>query len=321
MILAGVDIGTNTLRLLIADVNEGTFQQVFSDRIITRLGQNLDRSGVLAPEAMERSVSALVGFAGEIRNCQVAGTMMVGTSALRNAANSRQFLDEVKQRTGFDITVIHGHEEGRLTLRGVSHALNAAKSDIDLLSSSMVIDTGGGSTEVLLMKREGTLMTASLPLGAVYLTEKYLQNDPVADRELEELRSAIRMQLQEGLARYEPDASSILVGTAGTITTLAAMELGMSEYDPEKINRTVLTREKLDDRIRQLSAMTSVERMNIRGLEQGREDIILAGAVVVQEIMSRYGFTSLVVSEFGLREGILLDLYDKLGNKRTLTAM
>jgi exopolyphosphatase/guanosine-5'-triphosphate,3'-diphosphate pyrophosphatase len=317
MILAGIDIGTNTLRLLVTETGPATFQELCSERKITRLGQDLDRTGKLSREAWQRSISALLDFRDSIGRHDVLHTAAIGTSALRKASNTLEFVDDVKKRTGLDIRVITGEEEARLTLLGVSRMLksvHSATSD-DRLGSSLVIDIGGGSTEIIMTRPGAEPEILSLALGAVYLTERFIVHDPPSREELELLRRVVRTELRRYDKALGLSPAGVLIGTAGTVTTLAAMEQELSEYDHEKINQFILTREAIAGIVRVLSRSTLKERKNIPGLEQGREDIILAGAIVAQEIMERYGYTMMVVSDWGLREGIIIDLYEKVNKE------
>ena len=312
MILAGIDIGTNTLRLLIAEIGPALYHEIDSDRRITRLGQDLDRTGVLSRDARERSTKALAEFNARIKKHAACQIDAVGTSALRKASNSQEFITEVKQRTGLDIRVIPGEDEARLTLLGVSRALrNASSGEKSPLSSAFVIDIGGGSTEVIITHPGGESIATSLPLGAVYLTERFILHDPPSGEELERLRRSVREALEQQSVLLRPGPACVFVGTAGTITTLAAMDRKLAVYDPDQINRSMLTRSTIEGMVRMLSESTLKERRDLPGLERGREDIILAGAIVTQEIMERFGFTTILVSDWGLREGIVFDLYEK----------
>ncbi len=313
MILAGIDIGTNTLRLLIAETRPGSFHEISSDRRVVRLGQDLDRGGMLTRDAEDRALKALGDFSEKIRRYSALHTSAVGTSALRNASNAAAFIEKVKSKTGLDIRVITGEEEAKLTLAGVVRGVKGfGELHRGTLDFALVIDIGGGSTEIIEKCPAEETTSASLPLGAVYLTDRYLKNDPPVRAEMEQLRRAVKDSLDKHRDMMEPGPGKAFIGTAGTITTLAAMDLSLSEYDPRKINGHTLSREAVDELVRRLAASTLKERRSIPGLEHGREDIILAGAVVAQEIMERSGFPSMVVSDWGLREGIVLDLYDKI---------
>jgi exopolyphosphatase/guanosine-5'-triphosphate,3'-diphosphate pyrophosphatase len=313
MILAGIDIGTNTLRLLIADTGPGSFRELISDRKVTRLGQDLERYGILSSEAMERSFQAVVAFQKIIRQQGAHYTAAIGTSALRRAGNSSAFVDRVRNQTGLVVRVVSGEEEARLTLLGVEQSLGATNGMYrTALEAAFVMDIGGGSTEIIVTHPDRMPVIASLPLGAVFLTDRFIKHDPPSAEELDRLRHAVREELDAAAGRFQPAGNSICIGTAGTITTLAAIDQGLAHYDPAKINRSVLTREFFDTVVQKLGASVLEERKKIRGLEAGREDIILAGSIIAQEIMHRFDFHSLVVSDWGLREGIIIDLFERL---------
>jgi exopolyphosphatase/guanosine-5'-triphosphate,3'-diphosphate pyrophosphatase len=314
MILAGIDIGTNTLRLLVAETGPDSFHEIYAERTITRLGQDLDLSGKLTREAEERSLKVLKSFAEKIRAHTALHTAAIGTSALRNASNSEAFIHAVKINTGIDITVVSGKEEARLTWLGVARMLSGSGALKKLLSPAplMVIDIGGGSTEIMMTRPGEAPVSVSLPLGAVYLTEQCVQHDPPTTDELAVLRGMVRERLDRFEGTIQPAPDSTVIGTAGTITTLAAIDQGMTVYDPERITRFVLTGRRIEAMIATLSTSTIAERRKIPGLEPGREDIIPAGAIILQEIMRRFGYTSLLVSDWGLREGIVLDLYERI---------
>jgi exopolyphosphatase/guanosine-5'-triphosphate,3'-diphosphate pyrophosphatase len=313
MILAGIDIGTNTIRLLVTKTSDTSHQELYSGRTITRLGQGLDRTGALAPEAQERTLKALEEFALIIINHSVDRTAAVGTSALRNAANAAEFIAGAKQRAGIGITVISGEEEAQLTLTGVRRALSRGNNaGADPLASALVIDIGGGSTELIVTRQGGIASMESLPLGAVYLTERFVHHDPPSRDELANLRKAVTRELDALHAKHiRPASLTTCAGTAGTITTLATMDQELTEYDPDRINGYVLSRASLDGMVAMLSITTLDDRRKITGLEHGREDIILAGAIIAQEIMDRSGMREMLVSDWGLREGIVFDLYEK----------
>lgn len=312
MILAGIDIGTNTLRLLIAEVGPGSFREIISDRRITRLGQKLDQSGMVSSDAVERSLKALVEFQAQIQRQGACHVSAIGTSALRNAANSAAFVDRAKKETGLVIRVITGEEEARLTLLGVAQSLSEGgpTHSKSLLTSALVIDVGGGSTEIIITHPHHKPAIASLPLGAVYLTDQFIKHDPPLTEELAKLRRRVVDELDNQTGTIQPDPTTLFIGTAGTITTLAAIDQGLAVYDPRRIHGAMLTIDFVDGIVLKLGALSLDARKSMLGLEPGRGDIILAGAIVVQEIMHRFQYTSMLVSDRGLREGIVLDLYE-----------
>ncbi len=318
MILAGIDIGTNSIRLIIAEAGTDAFRELYSARRTTRLGKDLDRTSRLSPDAMERSFSALSEFSAHIHRFSASKTSAIGTSALRNASNAQEFIAEVHRRTGIVVRVVNGEEEARLTLLGVASALQGqGERETGLLASALVIDIGGGSTEFILTNGCSGPLVQSLPLGAVYLAERYVAADPPALDEVAALRQAIRMELEraENVRQSLPLGAGSrpekLIGTAGTITTLAAMDQGMASYDPVKINGSILTRSAIDRIVQTLVRSSLSERRTLAGLEPGREDIILPGAIITQEIMERYAYREMLVSSGGLREGIVADLSAK----------
>lgn len=327
MILAGIDIGTNTIRLLVAEISEQGHQELYSGRKITRLGQDLDRTGMLSSEAQERSLDALREFSEAISRFPGCRTAVIGTSALRIARNAAQFIDAAKERTNLDISVINGEQEARLTVLGVRRALSRGRrTEKDPLRSALVIDIGGGSTELIVVRDGIPEAISSVPLGAVYLFERFLRHDPPLKNELELLNQEIMLQLDAweiDLLRthgMRPTELPVLAGTAGTVTTLASMDQGLEVYDPERINGSILTKESLAAWSDRLARTRVTERREIPGLESGREDIIVAGALVAKDIMERCNRTEMIVSDWGLREGILYDLAagSGLSSKETL---
>ncbi len=309
MIVAGIDVGTNTIRLLVADVDAGSFRELHSGRIITRLGAGLDRSGAISPESEQRSLAALAAFTADARRFSPACIDAVGTSALRRASNASAFIHRTADRTGLTLRVATGEEEARLTLKGVSFMLERMRG-APLPDPALVVDIGGGSTEVIRIDG-GRIREQSLPLGAVYLTERFLLHDPPRKEEIDAVREAVRKELSAHAELFRSDGAPALIGTAGTITTLAAMDQRMTDYEPARINAFVLSGTSLDALIDMLSVTPNRARKLIPGLEEGREDIILAGAVVAQEIRRLIGSASVLVSDWGLREGIVLAGYDR----------
>jgi exopolyphosphatase/guanosine-5'-triphosphate,3'-diphosphate pyrophosphatase len=274
---------------------------------------------MLTSEAQDRTLEALADFAEQIQRHAAIQTAAIGTSALRNASNSSAFIHAVKKKTGIGIQVITGEEEARLTLLGVAYTLTGDErlKKLNPFTSSIVIDIGGGSTEIIATRLGETPVIRSLPLGAVYLTERCIKHDPPLAEEVVLLRRMVKEELDRYSAMFQPDPAGMLVGTAGTITTLAAIDQGLDGYDPARINRSALTSDSIDRIVDTLSMSSLEQRRTIRGLEPGREDIIFAGAVILQEIIRRFGYASVLVSDWGLREGIVLDLYEKIANQDT----
>jgi exopolyphosphatase/guanosine-5'-triphosphate,3'-diphosphate pyrophosphatase len=306
--LASIDLGSNTLRLLIAEAAvTAPIRPILVERRITRLGENFLTDKTLQPSAMDRSISALKEFAELMSLKGVTDYSAGATAVVREAANGGHFLDQVQRQTGLVVRLLSGSEEAKLSLLGVTSAISSKES------SMVVFDIGGGSTE-LVWKGGGdnsALKSNSLPLGVVHLTETFLQTDPPGDEACLRLRSHVSSVLAE-LSLHKDFHDTLWVGTAGTVTTLASMWHELVEYDPEIINGTLLGRTWLADLCGTLATMKLSERRKLAGLETGREDIILAGGLVTLEIMDTFGFSQFTVSDAGLLEGLFLELCQNL---------
>lgn len=294
--VAAIDLGTNTARLLIAE--RAPYRQILLNRIITRLGGGFTRGRGLSEEAQQRSLVALREFAADIARHRVGRVRAVATSAVRDALNGAEFCRRVKAETGIDLEVIDGHEEAVLTLRGVGAILDDKSGDL------AVFDVGGGSTEYTLAAREEPLFSRSLPIGVVRLTEGKADLAQMEDKIRREL-AIFRKELEEaGLG--ERFARATLIGTAGTATTLAAIQLGMVSYDYKLVNNHSMPLSEVERIFQLLRPLTPQERLQVPGLEPGREDLIIAGTLVVLVTMREFGFRTFKVSDSGLLEGLIL---------------
>lgn len=304
---ASIDAGTNTFRLLIAEPHEGGLRRLLVENRITRLGEALPRrGGPLHPPAVARALAALGEFRSLMDAHQVGLHRAVGTSALRRASDAAAFLATVRERLGLKIEVIPGLEEARLTASGVLWSVKGRGS------RQVVFDIGGGSTEFGLTENGRLVASRSLELGVVALTERWLTSDPPQEAELAGLKAEVAAALAEvsALARQVFRAAPVdsLIATAGTPTTLAAMLLGLTRYEPERVNGYVLHRADLETLLSDLAAIPALERLRLPGLVRGREDIILAGICIVLGAMLSFDTPEVVVSDGGLLEGVLLDL-------------
>ncbi|HLF86395.1 MAG TPA: Ppx/GppA phosphatase family protein [Nitrospiria bacterium] len=304
-IIAGIDIGTNTLRLLISEIGNHHFKEIHSERMITRLGEGLSGSGRLTNNAVARTVSTLKDFSAIIDRYMINKVVVAATSAVREAENRQYFIDLVKKETGFDIEVISGEEEARRTFLGILHGLDKGIQNI------VAIDIGGGSTEFICGRGSETLSRISIDLGVVKLTERHIKSDPILPSEFTSMVSEIKEKIRNASLILGNTAGSILVGTAGSITTLAAIDRKMEAYNPLRINNCILKLAAIRLILSDLVSKSIKERRTIKGLEPGREDIIVAGAAILISIMEEMGHDSLVVSDYGLREGLIIDAYNK----------
>jgi exopolyphosphatase/guanosine-5'-triphosphate,3'-diphosphate pyrophosphatase len=305
---ASIDVGSNTVRLLLAERRDGgNFRPLRVERRITRLGGNFSAENMLDEKAMLQTLSILQVFAQILREERVEAVFAVATGVVREAKNGIEFIEKVWKETGISLRLISGEEEARLMLRGVLWSLK------DQTLSRIVADIGGWSTEILWVQGNKPEKTRSLGLGALILCEKFLKSDPPELPELESLEKytqGILKETREWLARGGLEFSGLdphLVGTAGTMTTLAAIDLKLPAYDPQKINGWQISRPALEKIYLQLRSLPMRDRRMVPGLETGREDLIVAGAVVVLSILKVFHLEDLLVIDSGLLEGVLLD--------------
>ena len=306
--LASIDVGSNTLRLLISEpAVSGSLRPIQVESRITRLGENFLPQRALQPPAIERSMAVLEEFVELMQRRGVAEYQAGATAVVREASNGRHFIDQVRARTGLRVRLLSGSEEARLSLLGVASVISNRKTEM------AIFDIGGGSTELIWkpVGERNSVESRSLPVGVVHLTETFLQQDPPGLEACAKLRQHVSKVLAE-LSFMGKGNDILWVGTAGTVTTLASMRLKMRQYDPDKINGTVLPRTWLADLCDELAEMKIAHRSNLPGLEPGREDIILAGGLVTLELMDTFGFFQFTVSDAGLLEGLFLNLCENL---------
>jgi exopolyphosphatase/guanosine-5'-triphosphate,3'-diphosphate pyrophosphatase len=308
--VASLDLGTNTFRLLIADViSRNRLSPLFTKRAITRLGEGFAQQGLIQPPAINRSMEVLEDFAKIIDHYQVEKVCAVATSVIREADNGEAFTHQIYERTGIEVRTLSGFEEAQLTLKGVLSAVEPRTTN------ALVFDIGGGSTEFILTEATRPLKTESIALGVVFLAETLLTSDLPTTQELSLLSTTIRKHLSlidwpDTLRTSVPSENLppfSLIGTAGTVTTLAAIDQKMEIYDPRTINNYHLSRDTLLNIYHRLTTVTAAQRTAVPGLEKGREVVIIPGTAIVLEIMNLFRCTHLIVSDAGLLEGILLD--------------
>ncbi|MBI3813181.1 MAG: Ppx/GppA family phosphatase [Nitrospinae bacterium] len=303
-VFASIDLGTNTVRLLVAESNGESFTALYSNQAITRLGEGLSKGGVLIERAMERTINTILSFKKEASAYNPSAIWVAATSAVREAKNRSEFIERVKKATGIELEVIPWEEEARRTILGVFSGL---RGDI---KRSIIFDIGGGSTEFVLTENKSLVKSVGTDLGVVHLSERHIKKDPVDDKELIALEKVITDKVKEVKNKMQDARCKMqdleLIGTAGTITTLAALDLNLYPYNPAKVNGYILELKNVKDILKRLKAMTLNERRNIPALEKGREDLIIPGAVIVIKVMEILGFDTMTVSDYGLREGIIL---------------
>lgn len=303
--LASIDIGTQTIRLLVADCDDrGQLVPIFRDRKIIRLGEDMGADKNLGRPQMERAVACISEFSSRAKACQAEQIFAAATACVRKASNSNDFIRRTVARTGITPEILSGKQEAELSLAGVRTVTGAGEP-------SLMIDIGGGSTELVLTETGQPPLFKSLDLGVVLLTEKFLKHDPPLAQETSRMRRCIRTILAGSrlipAKVTSPFSGMALIGTAGTVTTLAAMDLEMTAYDPGRINGHRLSQQKINALYQNMVKITSAERRLLPGLETGREIVIIAGALIILEIMQILSLSSITVSDSGLLEGILVN--------------
>jgi exopolyphosphatase/guanosine-5'-triphosphate,3'-diphosphate pyrophosphatase len=302
-LVAAIDIGTNSVLLLIAATEAAGPRPLLERATITRLGEGVDKTRQLAPAAVLRSLECLRSYAEDLRAHDQPRLDVVGTSALRDARGARAFLDEAERILGVRPRVIAGDEEARLTFRG-------ALSGLSLAGKLLVFDVGGGSTELIVgaaASGAAPKSRVSLDIGSVRLFERYVQSDPPKPQEL----TGIEAQIQRELASAAPlreirDGEPItLVGVAGTVTTLKALELGLTPYDGARVHGAVLTLSVVEALCAKLASLPLAQREQLPGLDPKRAGVIIAGALIVRELLRRAGASQTIVSDRGVRFGLL----------------
>ncbi|MEU3396805.1 Ppx/GppA phosphatase family protein [Streptomyces filamentosus] len=300
--VAGIDCGTNSIRLLVADVHPETGELVELDRRMTivRLGQGVDRTGRLAPEALERTFAACREYAAVIEELGAERIRFVATSASRDAENRQDFVDGVVAILGVEPEVISGDQEAAFSFAGATGELRGD-------DRRLVVDIGGGSTEFVVGNRH-VEAARSVDIGCVRLTERHVRHDPVTAEEAEAIRADVRAALDLAAEAVPIASADTLVGLAGSVTTVAALALGLPEYDSAKVHHSRISAERVAEVTGMLLASTHDERAAIPVIHPGRVDVIVAGALVLQEIVERVGAAEVVVSEHDILDGIALSV-------------
>ena len=303
MRLAGLDIGTLTCRLLIADLlPSGRLREVRSERKILRLGEGVDQSKQLSGAAMDRVIQCLREWKVVIDSHHVNACIAVATSAVRDAENRDEFLERVGFEADFDVEVISGEEEARRTLLGIRSGLPHGVTDM------LALDIGGGSTEFILDRPGQAPIVRSIDIGVVRLCERILHHDPPTDEEIRQAREWVAREAKAAVADMGNYQTATFVGTAGTITSLAAMAQKLPAYEPARIHNYMLKLDTIQELEQTLLSRKKADRVGLPGLEKGREEVIAVGAIIIRTIMERLGEKECLVSDLGLREGVLIDL-------------
>jgi exopolyphosphatase/guanosine-5'-triphosphate,3'-diphosphate pyrophosphatase len=300
-IFAAIDCGTNAIRLLIARVDGDHVTDLVREMRTVRLGEGVDTTGEFSEAALERTFAAAREYAALLKNYEVKAMRFIATSASRDVTNRDAFSDGIKEILGVEPEVISGDEEAELSYCG-------ALSGLDVKGSVLVADIGGGSTEFVTALSNGSLVSRSVNIGCVRMTERHLHSDPPTQPEITSAVSDIDNHIEDVKRTVPINSETIFIGLAGSVTTVAAMALGLSEYDADAIHGSFVSREQVESVTNKLLQMTHKERANLGFMHPGRVDIIGGGALVLRESMRLLGFDKVLVSEKDLLDGVVLSL-------------
>jgi exopolyphosphatase / guanosine-5'-triphosphate,3'-diphosphate pyrophosphatase len=300
MRVAAIDLGTNTTRLLVADVAADRVDEVRRETRITRLGEGVDGRRRLLPLPIARVRNCLADYRRALEQLGAERTLAVATSAIRDAENGEAFLGEVEWSYGFTTRLLSGDDEALLTFKGVS-------TGRALEPGTLIVDLGGGSTELVVAGSDGLDFRTSLDIGAVRLTERFLGGDPPTAAELESCRGAIAAVLAERVPDDVRARVSAAIGVAGTVTTLAALDLGLEAYDRDRVHGHVLTSEGARRQLERLAGLPVAERRRVPALEPERAPVIVGGAAIVVELLAFFGLGGIEASERDLLDGAALE--------------
>ena len=304
---AAIDIGSNTIRLLIGNVQNNRIRHILCERKITRLAEGINQFRILRDDRIEASITVLKEFALIIQRNRVKTVSAVATSAIREAFNADAFIEKVRAETGISIKVIEGEKEAELTLKGMLSSF--PDSPPNNYNSVLIIDIGGGSTEWILCNNKNPVTMGSIPVGVIKLLENVIKTDPVSEADISALNGEILSSLEilKKSIRTQVDKETRFIGTAGTFSTLASIDLHLEMYSREKMHLHKIPLNRLLDIRDRLAALPLRERMNVVGLEADRADLIIPGIHFTINVMERFGFDELTVSEYGLLEGVFLE--------------
>ncbi len=309
MKLGALDVGSNTVLMLVAEaVAPATVTKIAELSRITRLGRGVDAVGALDPEAAARTLDAIDEFVTRARELGAERILAVATAALRDARDGEEFIGRVKERTGVTLEIVTGESEARLSWLAACRGLK-----LDPAARALVVDIGGGSTELIRSEPGREPMLTSLQLGSVRLTERIVRHDPPTTREAADLRLACDELLQALGWDFAP---AVMVGIAGTVTTVCAVALGLKHYDATVVHGYRLKRARVLDAIVRFGAVPLVERRKLAGLDPGRADVIFAGAAILERLMAHFGLNEVIVSDQGVRWGLLWRALEETGEAR-----
>jgi exopolyphosphatase/guanosine-5'-triphosphate,3'-diphosphate pyrophosphatase len=299
--VAAIDVGTNSTRLLVAESSSEGYRSLDRRTMITRLGQGVGSTGVLSPEALDRTFATVAEYAAACGEYEVERMRVTGTSAVRDARNREEFFTGVRRLTGQDPELLTGEQEARATFLGTASDLSS--------DGRLVVDIGGGSTELIAGHTEPEALI-SLDVGCVRMFERHLHSDPPSEGELEELRADVVAALEEARAVLKVEPTATLVGVAGTVTQLATLKAGVPVYDPDVTHHAVMSHGDVRLLARRLESLPVDGRRRIPALDPGRADVIVAGAEILLAVMEVFDFPEVLVSERDILDGLVIELLE-----------
>jgi exopolyphosphatase / guanosine-5'-triphosphate,3'-diphosphate pyrophosphatase len=297
-----LDIGTNSIKFFLFSVENGKSTTIIDTNNISRLGEGLQKTGVISDEAMDRNIKVLGEFIEKAKEHEVQEIIAVGTMCLRTAQNSDLFVKRALEELDLEISVIPGKEEARLSYLAVLSTIGKTDKNV------VVFDTGGGSTEFIFGRGVDLNDRISLNLGAIHPTEEFLLSDPVTDSELNEMLDHMKSFFSEKITNTKADH---LIGIGGTVTSMGAVMHKMVKYDPSVIQGSKMSLTEVKEQLKLYQGRTIEERKQIPGLQPKRADVILAGAGIIKTIMEIFRIEAFTISDRGLRHGLMFDRYLK----------
>ena len=298
MKIGTIDIGTNSMRLLIAEYIDGNFVNRKKYVNTTRIGQGVDEQGYISEDAIERNIDALVEFSRICKKEECQKVYCMGTSALRDSKNKEAFINLAKEKADINVDIISGEKESHLGFMGVLEGL-------DEVEDILVVDIGGGSTEFIIGNEEGIRFSKSENVGALRMTEKFLNQDPINENEFKQMSDFIYDEIKTTLDCIKNDNVKKIVGIGGTITSLSAINQELEVYSMEKIHNSKISLNEIELILQNLKKMTLSDKKSLKGLQPKRADIITAGVEILYTIMKNIEIDEIIVSEYDNLEGLM----------------
>ncbi|GAA3655910.1 Ppx/GppA phosphatase family protein [Asaccharospora irregularis] len=302
MRIGAIDIGTNSMRLLIADYEDGNLLNREKFVNTTRIGEGVDKKGYISQEAIQRNIDGLIDFNRMCKDRKCEKVYCIGTSALRDSKNGDDFIQLAKNKADIDVEIISGKEESTLGFIGVAEGLTDRLKEEE---SILVLDIGGGSTEFILGNLKGIKFNKSENIGAVRMTEKFLKADPISEEEFKSMIRFIEEQINDTIEFLKNKKIDKVVGIGGTITSISAINQELETYSMEKIHNSSVDIEEVEKILQNLKKMTLNDKKNLKGLQPKRADIITSGVKILQIIMKKIEIKNIIVSEYDNLEGLI----------------